>query len=520
MTQDINNLHQQAQIALNQGKYQQAHQYLMAILQQDKYFADAYFLMAMIASSHERVDKAIQLIEQAHKLAPKNAEYLSQLAKHFAIKSDHIQAVKYADLASKCSSLSALTLDTIGVAYSKIGLHQGAISFFKQAVILKPDCLDFHYNLAISQTFVGDFDDARASHEKVIKLAPNFCKSYAALSSLGGITQDNNNIERLTLLYQRITDADDKLNIGHALAREYEILKEYDKAFKYLDWAKQSKLQVINYNFSEDQQMFNALQQAFTTPSLSLKAGYKTQEALFVTGMPRSGTTLVERIISQHSDVTSAGELGYFGSLIKTMGKSNSSRLLDQETIDASVGIDYFELGKAYIEKTRCLTGETAKFVDKMPLNILYVGFILQALPQAKIVCLDRNPLDTIVSNYRQLFSANSSSYNYAYALSSTTKFYVEFKKLTQLWEKLFPDNFYLVNYEKLVNAPEAEAKQLVEFCGLQWQQTCLNIQDNTAPVATASAVQVRQPINNKSVGNWQKYDVYLDEVKAILNLT
>ena len=520
MTQDLKTLHQQAQTALNQGEYQQAHQFLMAILQQDKYFADAYFLMAMIASAHERIDKAIQLIEQAHKLTPKNTEYLAHLAKHFAIKNNHIQAVKYADLATKGLSANALTLDTIGVAYSKIGLHQQAIPLFKQAVKLKPENVMFHYNLAISQTFVGDFGDARRSHEKVIKLAPDFCKSYAALSSLGGITKDNNNIERLTELYQRITDADDKLNIGHALAREYEALKEYDRAFEYLNSAKQSKLQVTNYEFTEDQQMFDSLQKAFTAPDFSLNKGFNTTEALFVVGMPRSGTTLVERIISQHTDVTSAGELGYFGSLLKTMGKSTSSRLLDPETIAASIEIDFSELGKSYIEQTRCLTGKTKHFIDKMPFNVLYAGFIVQALPQAKIVCLDRNPLDTIVSNYRQLFSANSSSYNYAYNLVSTAKFYAEFKKITQLWVKLFPNNFYLVNYEKLVNDPAVEAKKLIEFCGLDWQEDCLNIHNNTAPVATASAVQVRQPINNKSVGNWQKYDTYLDEVKTILNLS
>jgi len=519
MNKDIQALHKDAQFALNQQEYQKAHQFLMAILQKDKYFADAYFLMAMITSAHNRIEKTIQLIEQALKLAPGNVEYLAHLAKHFAIKNDHVEAVKYADLAAKSTSTSALTLDTLGVAYSKIGLHQQAILHFKEAVLLKPECVEFHFNLARSQTFVGDFDDARCSHEKVLALDPNFCKSHAALSSLGGISKEHNNIERLTELYQRINDADDKLNIGHALAREYEALSEYENAFEYLNLAKKAKLKTINYDFTEDQQMFDALQQTFTAPGFPVKGGFNTSEALFVVGMPRSGTTLVERIISQHTDVTGAGELGYFGSLLKTMGGSTSPRLLDQDTIDASLTFDMAQLGKAYIDKTRCLTGETKKFVDKMPLNILYVGFIFQALPQAKIVCLDRNPLDTIVSNYRQIFSANSSSYNYAYALTSTAEFYVEFKKLMQLWSTLFPDNFYVINYEKLVNNPEIEAKRIIEFCELNWQEDCLDIHNNTAPVATASAVQVRQPINNKSVGNWKKYDAYLDEVKKIVNL-
>ena len=233
--------------------------------------------------------------------------------------------------------------------------------------------------------------------------------------------------------------------------------------------------------------------------------------------MPRTGTTLVERILSQHTDVTSAGELEHFGLLLKKMSSSATNRVLDAETVNATKGIDFRTLGQSYIDSTRALTGDTAKFVDKMPLNVLYVGFILQALPNAKIVCLDRNPLDTIVSNFRQLFAANSYNYNYAYDLISTAKFYLEFKSLTQLWSKKYPNNFSLVKYETLVNDPESQAKELVEFCGLTWQEDCVHIDKNSAPVATASAVQVRKPINNKSIGNWRKYDAYLDEVKVLL---
>jgi len=233
--------------------------------------------------------------------------------------------------------------------------------------------------------------------------------------------------------------------------------------------------------------------------------------------MPRTGTTLVERIISQHSDVTSAGELQHFGLLVKKMSKNTSKRMIDADTVTAAQQINFTELGKAYIDSTRAITGKTARFVDKMPLNVLYVGFILQALPNAKIICLDRNPLDTIVSNFRQLFAVNQSHYSYAYDLQSTTEYYLLFKELAELWLEIFPDNFYFINYEKLVNEPLNEAKQLIDFCGLDWQEQCINIHQNSAPVATASALQVRSPINNHSVGNWKKYDAYLDVVKKVL---
>ncbi|MBA6290755.1 sulfotransferase [Colwellia sp. MB3u-70] len=510
-------LHQQAQQALNQGLYQQAHQKLIAILQQDKYFADAYFLLAMIASAHHNFLKAIELIKQANKLAPNNAEYLSQLAKHYALENNHVQAVYFAELTAQLASKSSLTLDTLGVAYSKIGLHEKAVIFFQQAVTINDKNPNYFFNLGAALKFIGDFDGAKKAYEKTIAIAPNYYKAHAALTGLGGISATSNHIPLLEQLFSQTQHADDSLYIGHALAREYEALKDFDKAFFYLDTAKKSKLKQFNYHLDEDKALFSRLESHFKNVDSSKVQGFETDEPIFVVGMPRSGTTLVERIISQHSEVTSAGELQHFGLLLKKMAKTTSKRVIDAETIAATENINFAKLGEDYIESTRAITGKTEKFVDKMPLNVLYVGFILKALPKAKIVCLDRNPLDTIVSNFRQLFAVNQSYYSYSYDLESTTEFYLLFKQLAALWLALFPENFYLINYEKLVNDPVNEAKQLIEFCNLSWQEQCVDIDQNSAPVATASAMQVRSPINNRSVGNWKKYDAYLDGVKAIL---
>jgi tetratricopeptide (TPR) repeat protein len=519
MTNEIKTLHQQAQKALNQGLYQQAHQKLIAILQQDKYFADAYFLLAMIASAHHNLAKAIDLIKQANVLLPNNAEYLSQLAKHYALDHNHVQAVSFAELAAKSTSasLSSLTLDTLGVAYSQMGLHEKAVVFFEKAVAINNENPTYFFNLGASLKFTGDFDGARKAYEKAILLAPNYYKAHSALTGLGGISSDSNHIPQLEKLFKQTQHADDRLYIGHALAREYEALKDFDKAFYYLETAKAFKLTQFSYSIAEDIALFDSLKEHFSKGDKPLNQGFETKEPIFVVGMPRSGTTLVERIISQHSDVTSAGELQHFGLLLKKMAKTTSNRVIDADTIKATSTINFEKLGQAYIESTRAITGKTARFVDKMPLNVLYVGFILQALPKAKIVCLDRDPLDTIVSNFRQLFAVNQSYYSYSYDLETTTEFYVQFRKLAALWLELFPENFYLVNYEKLVNEPLVESQKLIEFCNLSWQEQCVNIHLNAAPVATASALQVRSPINNRSVGNWKKYDAYLANVKEIL---
>ncbi len=527
MVKNIKQQHKRAQQAINEGQYQQAHQLIISILSQDKYFADGYFLLAMIASVHHNHAKAIQLIKQSIVLAPEQVEYVAQLAKHYALVNDHVQALHHANKAAKLTvklaTKSALTFDTIGVAYSRIGLHQQAVPFFKQAVAANNNNGIFYFNLGASLKFIGDFKAARSAYEKTVSLMPMYCKAHAALTSLGNITADNNHIEELTSLYGQLTKTDDILYIGHALAREYEALKNYNKAYHYLSQSKKAKLAELTYQFTDDEKMFTALKDFFhhsnaNNSSLDdLNSGHDSNEALFVVGMPRTGTTLVERILSKHTDVTSAGELQHFGLLLKELTKTTTNRVIDKETVKAVASINFNELGKAYIDSTRAITGNTAKFVDKMPLNVLYAGFIIKALPKAKIICLDRGPLDTIVSNYRQLFAVNFSYYNYAYDLQTTAEFYLQFRQLTKLWLRLFPDNFYVVNYEELVKKPEEEAKKIIEFCGLDWQIQCLDIDKNLAPVATASAVQVRQPINNKSVGNWQKYKPYLTEVNNYL---
>ncbi|MDX2368106.1 MAG: sulfotransferase, partial [Colwellia sp.] len=470
MVSNIKQLHKQAQQAINQGQYQQAHQLIISILSQDKYFADGYFLLAIIASVHHNNAKAIELIKQALVLAPKQVEYIAQLAKHYALVNDHIEALKHANAAAKLMPKSSLTLDTLGVAYSQIGLHQQAVPFFKQAVAANKHNGVFFFNLGASLKFTGDFSAARKAYEQTISLMPTYCKAHAALTSLGDITPENNHIERLTKLYEQLTQSDDLLYIGHALAREHEALGHYDIAYQYLNQSKKVKLTQLNYQFSDDKHMFNALTETFTTPQINnsnqdkLNTGYDSNEPLFVVGMPRTGTTLVERILSKHSAVTSAGELQHFGLLLKELSKTTTNKVIDKETVMAAASINFSKLGKAYIDSTRAITGSSAKFVDKMPLNVLYAGFIIKALPKAKIICLDRGPLDTIVSNYRQLFAVNFSYYNYAYDLQTTAQFYHQFKQLTQLWLNLFPDNFYVVNYEKLVNNPEEEAKKIIEF--------------------------------------------------------
>ncbi len=241
-------------------------------------------------------------------------------------------------------------------------------------------------------------------------------------------------------------------------------------AFDALVAAKADKLSSLDYSLQDDQTMFDSIMAMFANDHDKLfnanshNTNQHNHEALFVVGMPRTGTTLVERILSNHQAVTSAGELQNFGLLFKQFSQSTTHRVIDAETVAASHAIDFEKLGQAYLDSTRVLTGKTAKFVDKMPLNVLYAGFIIQALPNAKIICLDRNPLDTVLSNFKQLFSVNQSYYNYAYSLTWTAEFYLLFKKLADFWQQKFQITFILLIMKPSLTSQKPKLKSYFTF--------------------------------------------------------
>ncbi|SET57242.1 tetratricopeptide repeat-containing sulfotransferase family protein [Thalassotalea agarivorans] len=512
---DISTLHKRAIAALNKKDYAGCHHNVMAILQQDKYFADGYFLLAMIAAQHQNALKATQLIEQALKLSPDNTEYMAQLARQYVVLHRHIDAKSLVDKALALNPTNTLTLDTLGVVLNQLGLHDAALPLFQQVVLASPDNTQFQFNLGATYKFLGQFEQAKGAFEQCIKLTPDFAKAYMSLSSLSSTTSTVLSLDNLAKINAK--SADDKLYLAHAKARLHESSGDYAGAYRELFEAKQHKLASLNYSFEADQHMFDSLHQVFGEGKIKA-SNIENSEAIFIVGMPRTGTTLLERIVSNNPQVCSAGELQYFGQLLKRLSASQSPHVIDPPTIDAASHMSLDELGQAYIDSTRVLTGSHEHFIDKMPLNVLYAGFMLNALPNSKVLCLARNPLDTIISNYRQLFAVNYSYYNYAYSLESCARYYIEFVKLSQLWQRLFPDNYLTVNYEELVQDPERVSRQIYQFCGLSWDPSCLDIASNKQAVATASAVQVRSSITDKNIGNWRRYDAELDKVKSLLD--
>lgn len=500
--------------AINQRDYVKAHQACVTAVKQFGDSAQAYFLLGIIHIEIMQIGKAVRLLEKSLSLA-KSAETYAYLAKCHSLTGDLTQALAAADAAPVALLDKALALDTVGVALSRVGVHDKALAYFSKALTLEPNNPAFHYNYAVSAKFDGDFSAARTGFEKAIALAPDYHQAHFALSDLGGVSAENNHIARLNAVDARITDVDGKLHIAHALAKEFEALKDFDSAFGALNSAKKRKVPQFSGVEAQYQAMFDFLMKSASSSAPTV--GADSARPIFVIGMPRSGTTLVERIISNHSMVGSGGELQDFGVAVKELTGTASNAVLDLPTLEAAENLDFTKLGERYLQRTQIFHPEMAHLVDKLPFNFFYVGLIRRALPNAKIVCLLRDPMDTCIGNFRQLFSLNSPYYAYSYDLESIGRFYCQFYALVHEWNKFHPDSVRLQSYETLARNPDREIRDLLEFCGLPFEEQCLRAESNSAPVSTASKVQVREAINTRSIGRWKQYGDYTASLEALV---
>jgi len=401
-----------------------------------------------------------------------------------------------------------------GVAFRLLGDYSAGAEAFSRASALQPGNAAILFELGLALEYSGKFDAAIKAHERALAAEPAHFKARQALVQLQKQTPERNSI---ALMEAQFAGPDEDgwrtAHLGHALAKTYEDFGDTEKSFAWLTRGKARRRALRPYGAAYEEALVDAAQ-----PLETSALGLESSEPIFVSGLPRSGTTLVDRILSSHPDVMSAGEIGNFGSLNKLMSGSQTRATLDPDTLSRASGVDYARLGKLYIDSTRPITGATPRFIDKAPSNYLLAAPILKALPNARVLVVRRHPLDSVLSNYKQLFPLEDGYYDYVYDLQAAAHKVVQFDRLLQRWQAALPsDRFMVVQYEALVGAQEEVTRRLVAFCGLDWNDRCLAFHRNAAGVGTPSAAQVRAPMYNTAVGRWAKYGALLDPARAVL---
>lgn len=524
MAESVQALHRRAQRHLNRGEYGPLAACCKAILAQRKDFADAWFLLSVVAEVAGDLPRAEGLRARALELDRDNAEYLAQQARLLSQRGRSAEALAAARAALAAGPGNALGFDTVGVVLSRLARYEEARSALTEAVRLAPDNPQYRFNLAAAEQFLGHAEAAEEHYRAALALRPAFARAWWALSELHKTGGSADDLPALTAQAARPDlSAEDALYLGHALARAYELCGDHAAAFAALEKGKAGRRSRALDGRARDAALFAALRDSFAECDRERrprKAGDATP--LFVVGMPRTGTTLVERILTSHGAVTSLGEIQDLAHAVRrSAGTGGGGAVLDPAVVSAALGAPAGTAGADYRESTAARL-ETppapgAYILDKMPLNALYIGFILRSLPEARIVLLRRDPRDTCLSNFRQLFAVDYSYYDYHYDLESTAHYVADFERLMAHWQTLYGGRIHNLAYEALVADPEHEVRALLDYLELPWEPRCLAFHQNTAGVATPSALQVRKPLYRDALARWRRYEKELAPATAIL---
>jgi tetratricopeptide (TPR) repeat protein len=508
---------QPARRALERGDHAGAAQSAQELIRTGPGRAEGYFVLAMVAAESGHFGKALPLLEQALACGP-DAEHLAQYARVLITLRRDGDAADAARRALDLAPTDARTLDTLGCVLARLGDHEASVAPFERAVSADPDNLGYRYNLAAACGFTGRTAQAGRHYEEILARDPDDARTHYALAISARQTAESNHLERLGAALSRASAPGDRLRLSYASAKECEDLGDTASAYRHLSAANADHKRTLGYDFAQDAAIFDAIETAFAdhAGTGALPASPSEGAApIFVVGMPRTGTTLVDRILSSHPEVESAGELQAMPLAIKLLAGTPSRQVIDPPTAAAAMRADPAEIARIYLARAapHRQTG-SARFVDKLPANFLNVGHILRSVPGAAVVCLRRHPLDTVWSNYKNLFASQSAYYAYSYDLMDIARYYARFDRLMRVWQQLFPGRILELSYEELVRNQEPETRRLLSHCRLSWDPACLSFEQNRAAVATPSASQVRRPLNADAVGRWKAHAEALGPVR------
>jgi tetratricopeptide (TPR) repeat protein len=477
----------------------------------------AWLVRAKVAAMSDDSRVLLDACSRARALYERDVETGLSIAQLLLRSGHHREALEEADRTSRLDGLSISHRDTLGTVFAFCGEAARSMSLFQDVCRQQPDSAAYLFNLATAQRMNGRLQEAESTLDRVIELRPDDAGALSMRSDLRAQSPTRNHVDALMSALGRARPASPEyIMLCYALGKELEDLGDHASSFQFLKRGADAHRSSLRYDVQDDVRGLQRLiDRHGESALLSAAPGQATEEPIFILGLPRSGTTLVERIVASHPDVYSAGELQAFPTAVRRLVKAHVGAVRSlTELIDRSLDIDPAELGAAYLEATRPRTGHTARFIDKLPTNYLNLLLIRRALPRARIIALRRDPVDSCYSMYKSYLTG---PYRFTNDLTDLGRYYAAWRRLMSHWESLPGDAMLSVGYEELVAQPESTARSLIEHCRLAWDDRCLDFHAAPSPVATASASQVRRPIYSTSVGRWRSYRSELRPLLEVL---
>lgn len=498
------------------GKMQAARAHWLQALAHNPNDQEALFQLGLIAADQNDAGQAATLFSRALAAGRDDARLHTHLAKALAAILMIEKAQTHAERALQAGPKDAHTLDTLGVVLTKLQRHGEALRCFKAAAEREPKTASYRFNLATALQFSGRLAEADAAFRKTLALDSTHTRALAAIPHLSRQRSDRNLIPQLKAAFAAASDTPRQMIVGHALAKSYEDIGDPAESMAWLAKAKHGAQAWQAAAWARDAALFDRAARALATRRDGAESA--ADAPIFVIGMPRTGTTLTERILTSHPLIHSAGELNDFTMAAKRVAGTSTRAVLDPATMDAADAADAAAIGRLYIESTRQHVAFKPRFVDKMPVNFFYGALIHRALPNARIIAMRRTPMDACLGNYRHPLPIAPSLYDYAHDLNALGRYYAAFDRLMAAFKAaLPPDRFTEVWYEDIVADLESEARRLLAFVGVEWDPRCIAFHENTAPIATGSSIQARGPLYSGSVGRWRQFGAMLDPLRAAL---
>lgn len=488
------------------GQLPAARAALEGLLREAPRHAQARLLLSSVLLGQGRLrDACAQLLAAAEAL-PDDADAICTVAHCLLRVGETVAARACLDHPEIARTRSGPALARLAHVRQALGEHEASLALMDRAAANGFDNPDFRYFRSLQLQFNGRVCEAEDELEACLRLGPTFGRASLTLARMRKQTVERNHLDYIAEQLQRVEPgSEDHAAFEFARFKELDDLGRYDEA-----WAALARGNALMYARQQHDPAYEREQfariAACCTPAFLQAPAARTEQPtpIFIVGLPRTGTTLLERILGNHSQVTSAGELPDFPRQLRWATDCHGGSLIDFAVLERAPDVDYAELGRRYLAQTQWRARGRRFYVDKLPPNYMLAGFIRRALPQAPILHMMREPLDVSFSNWKALFG---DAYAYSYNLDALAAHYGHYRRLMRHWHEAMPGAVLDVSYAELVNDPESIARRVLGFCGLDYEPGCADVTRNRTPVATLSSAQVREPIHARSLGEWRRYE-------------
>lgn len=508
-------LFESAALALDEGRIGDSEAMCREMLKQDPFNIDAICLLSDVAQKYGRTKEANALLSRAVEVAPDFASARLKLARVLHERLALDAALEQLDHLERLDVEGTWTLNRLALSghiFTRMGRNGQAIASYEAALAHDPDNIGLLKSLGHARKTLGDLSGAVTAYRAVVAATPGHGDAWWSLANLKTFRFSAAEID--TMREQALSDAisrDDFFHLSFALGKALEDSGDFEQAFIWYQRGNAVRRRLVRYSAHRNRSDIEAIVSFFTKLRLQTfdVAGTPDPAPIFVVGLPRAGSTLIEQILASHSLVEGTQELPDLMSIaIRLSGRKH----LDDASAYPSILADMSpaalrQLGEEYLERTRVHRSGALYFIDKLPNNFAHVGLLHLILPNAKVIDARRNPMDCCFSCYKQLFAKGQ---NFTYSLKEIGAYYGDYVYLMEHWDRVLPGKVLRVLNEDVIADPEGQIRRLLAHCGLPFEASCLSFYDNQRPVRTPSADQVRRPVNAKGVGRWRAFEAQL----------